>query len=299
MNLSSQRAVFGWRPACWLRVSGADATAFLQGQFTNDLRSLAPGKCVYGLWLNVKGKIVADSFVVAGSGEERWIGSYFSTAAAIKERLESFIIADDVTVEDQTDQWAAVTAFGADAETWAAERRQQLGGTGFVFRGRRDRTAHVEWAFPAEAAPRVREVLGDEIELGSVEVLRRRIEACIPAIPADLGPGDLPNEGGLEDEAISYTKGCYLGQEVMARLKSMGQVRRRLVRVSGKPETLPTLPAPVFVGDRQVGELRSAVPSDNGGIVGLAMVSRLHAQASTPLAFAADRAPVLGLLDTP
>src|SRR3954467_6753383 len=105
---------------------------------------------------------------------------------------------------------------------------------------------------------------------------RRRIAAGIAAVPADVGPGELPNEGGLDAEAISYTKGCYLGQEVMARLKSMGQLRRRLLRVQGIGETYPALPAPVFAGSRQVGELRSAVRNGTGGWTGLAMVSLLQ-----------------------
>ncbi len=88
---------------------------------------------------------------------------------------------------------------------------------------------------------------------------------------ADIGPTDLPNEGGLETEAISYTKGCYLGQEVMARLKNMGQVRRRLLRVHGTGEP-PTRLAPVFQAARKVGEVRSAV-RDGAGWVGLALVS--------------------------
>jgi hypothetical protein len=125
-------------------------------------------------------------------------------------------------------------------------------------------------------------------ELSPEEVARRRIEAGIPAVPVDLGPGDLPNEGGLEADAISYTKGCYLGQEVMARLKSMGQVRRRLVRVAIVAKKIPPLPAPLFLGERQVGELRSVAPDAAGGFVGLAMVSLLHVKADARLAFGAD-----------
>ena len=116
-------------------------------------------------------------------------------------------------------------------------------------------------------------------ELSADEMARRRIEAGIPAVPADLGPGDLPNEGGLEADAISYTKGCYLGQEVMARLKAMGTVRRRLVRVAWAGEEILTLPAALFLGARQVGELRSAAPEAKGGAIGLAMVSLLQVTA--------------------
>jgi hypothetical protein len=101
---------------------------------------------------------------------------------------------------------------------------------------------------------------------------RLRIEAGVPAVPRDIGPEDLPNEGELEVDAISYTKGCYLGQEVMARLKSMGQVRRKLVRVTGTGSISLGLPAALFADGKKVGELRSAVPTGEG-FFGLAMIS--------------------------
>jgi folate-binding Fe-S cluster repair protein YgfZ len=107
----------------------------------------------------------------------------------------------------------------------------------------------------------------------------------------------LPHEGGLEADALSFTKGCYLGQEVMARLNTMGQVRRRLVRVAIADGTLPILPAPIFLAGRQVGELRSAAPDGAGGFIGLAMVSLLHVTADAELAFTAEGPPTIKSID--
>ena len=135
--------------------------------------------------------------------------------------------------------------------------------------------------------------------LTAEEVTRRRIGAGIPAIPADVGPGDLPNEAGLEGEAISFTKGCYLGQEVMARLKSMGQVRRRLMRVRGEGENIPTLPAPLFGAGRAVGELRSAVRDGVGGWIGLAMVTLLHVAPGAELAWTPVGNPAVRVMEAP
>ena len=177
-------------------------------------------------------------------------------------------------------------------EALAAEPRD-----GFIFRGRRGGAESVEWIFPTGAADAVRAACAGLSELSADEVARRRIDAGIPAVPTDLGPSDLPNEGGLETEAISYTKGCYLGQEVMARLKSLGQVRRRLVRVAIVGERLPALPAPVFLAERQVGELRSAAPDGAGSFAGLAMVSRLHVVAGARLAFSPEAPPTISVLD--
>ena len=107
---------YRWQPAAWLRVVGPDAFAFLQGQFTNDLRELEKSPAVYGLWLNQKGRVLADSFVLRGRvAEEFWVGSYFSPAAVIRERLESYIIADDVTIADETAAWSGVTLTGPNA----------------------------------------------------------------------------------------------------------------------------------------------------------------------------------------
>src|SRR4051794_14169243 len=103
INISSLGGIYRWRPACWLRVAGEDAANFLQGQFTNDLRALSDTGAIYGLWLTIKGKVLADSFVLRGSyPHEFWVGSYFSPATLIRERLESYVIADDVSVEDMT-----------------------------------------------------------------------------------------------------------------------------------------------------------------------------------------------------
>src|SRR3954464_5276449 len=103
INFSTLTEIHRWQPACWLRVTGDDAANFLQGQFTNDLRALPKRGAVYGLWLSIKGKVLADSFVLSGVNPgEFWIGSYYSAAKIIRERLEAYVIADDVTIEDAT-----------------------------------------------------------------------------------------------------------------------------------------------------------------------------------------------------
>jgi len=292
ITISTSPAFFVWKPAAWLRITGSDAFSFLQGQFTNDLRQTAIG-AVYGLWLTLKGKVLGDGFVMAGGEpEEFWIGSYATPAAVLRERLESFIIADDVTVEDQTDDWSAVSVFGPDA----AERLGRSGAMEFIFPGRRSRPANKEWVFRRDDEAEVRRAVQDLPELDADAVEAIRISAGIPAIPADIGSNDLPNEAGLEDEAISFTKGCYLGQEVMARLKSMGQVRRRLLRVRGKgPRPLPG--AALYVGERQVGELRSVVADGADGYVGLAMVSLINLAGHVELGLSPQASPTVTILD--
>lgn len=275
-------ALFRWKPAAWLRVTGEDSFNFLQGQFTNDLRLLAKDGAVYGLWLNHKGRVLADSFVLRGTAGEFWIGSYFCRGEVIRERLEAFIIADDVVVEDVSAEWRGVTLLGSVE----AELKTGMDVGVHSFAGRRTIQLHRELVYPASSEEMVFSRLPGIREIGASEMEQLRIADGIPAVPSDIGPGELPNEGAMEAVAISYVKGCYLGQEVMARLKTMGQVRRRLLRVKGDG-AIPVLPAALHQGDRRIGELRTAVPTSDG-FIGLALVSLLHLRAEIGLSFSPD-----------
>ncbi len=281
-----------WKPAACLRVTGPDAFDFLQGQFTNDLRGLAPQTAVYGLWLNQKGRVLADSFVVRTGSEAFAVVSYFSPAAALRERLEAYVIADDVTIADETADWTGLALVGADAEAVAAKFEAPL-----RLAGRRSVEPAMELLFAAGMLPEVEARIDALLlpRLAADDMERLRIQAGITAVPHDLGPGDLPNEGELEAGAISYTKGCYLGQEVMARLKSMGRVRRRLVRVGGAGAP-PAAPAPLFQGDKKIGELRTAA-SEAGGFIGLAMLTLLGLDPSAGLGLAPDGPPAMRLAE--
>jgi hypothetical protein len=252
-----------------LRVAGGDAATFLQGQFSNDLGNLKPGEAAYGLWLDRKGHVVADGHVILiGPGEGYWVASVSSPAATVAGRLGDFIIADDVALEDQTGGWLGLSLVGEGTGAWLGSEPR----AGIHFKGRRAAAENWEWIHPAEeggpadaAVARIREASREEME-------RLRIASGIASVPGDIGPGELPDEGGLEDAAISYSKGCYLGQEVMARLKSRGSVRRKLVRVRG-PGAAPAVPAQLWSGEQAAGELRSAVGDGDGlGFVGLALI---------------------------
>lgn len=268
-NFPGSAAIFPYRPACVLRASGADAADFLQGQFTNDLRDLSRQESVYGLWLDRKGRVIADSHVLkSGDGANFWIVSVSSPAPTVARRLEDFIVADDVALEDETSSWLGLSLIGAGVATWCAEEPRP----GLVFPGRRGSLESREWIFRDAAAGLVKAMVSGAREISGEEVERMRIASCVPLVPVDIGPSDLPNEGGLESAAISYSKGCYLGQEVMARLQR-GRVRRALVRVAGSGAP-PQVPAPLWRADRREGELRSVVPDAGGrGFAGLALVS--------------------------
>ncbi len=289
INFPSGGAVHAWRPACVLKIEGADAGPFLQGQFTNDVRKAGDEAAVYGLWLTLKGKVVGDSFLLQKPAGVYWAVSYATPAAVLRERLESFIIADDVTVADQTPDWTGLTVF---REFSSAARATFTAAGALMFTGRRTHLAHTDCLVPVDRLAALRSTLGSAEELDESEMEWQRICAGIPSIPRDIGPNDLPNEGHLDEAAISYTKGCYLGQEVMARLKSMGQIRRKLLPVSSSTADCPAVPAALYTRERQVGELRSAACRE-GALRGLAMLNLLPLGSATELSFTPDGPPAL------
>jgi len=273
-------------PACVLRVTGADAATFLQGQFTNDLSKLAPGGSAYGLWLDRKGRVIADAQVIrASEGEGFSIASPGSSAAVIGKHLGDHIIADEVEMADETGLFRGIALVGEGVGDWLAGQP----GAGLRFPGRRAAVENWEWVYPGEAGPAVAAAVAGLPVAEPAEMERMRIEAGIPAVPADIGPADLPNEGGLDQVAISYSKGCYTGQEVMARVKNLGRVRRRLVRVAGTG-AVPAVPAGLWRAGQREGELRSAVPTA-AGFAGLALVAVGAASPGQALALSAGGPP--------
>lgn len=287
ITLSTSGAVFVDRPAAVLRISGEDAATFLQGQFTQELRGLAAGEARYGLWLNLKGKVLADSFVALGRDGVFWVLSYRSSGDIIRERLESHVIADDVTIESAAEGWGVATFYSAPE----AEVRRRAGESGFVVASRRGPSGCFDWFFPSDG----RELGNDLPSVSAAEAERIRIEAGLPSIPADVGSTDLPQEGGLERQTISFTKGCYLGQEVIARLSSMGTLRRRLLRVGGGGEA-PATGTALFTAGRSIGEVRT-VAATEAGWLGFAMVTLMHLVPDATVTLASVDGPVVRVVD--
>jgi tRNA-modifying protein YgfZ len=286
MKIPEDAAVFRYRPSCVLRVNGPDAGVFLQGQFTNDLGKMTSGQSVYGLWLDRRGRVVGDSHVILTEGVPEYrIVSMGSLGASIAGHLGNHIIADEVEVFDETPEWGGVALIGKGTGSWLASAPR----AGLVFPGRRDSAENWEWVHPLSESASADEALAGVATASANDMERARILAGIPSVPADIGPSDIPNEGGLDACAISYSKGCYIGQEVVARVKALGRVRRKLVLVSGIGDP-PALLSSLWQGGRKEGELRSAAPS-KGGYVGLALVSVTSASAGGPFSLGPGVAP--------
>jgi tRNA-modifying protein YgfZ len=266
-----------------LRIRGPDAYTYLQGQFTQDLKGPA-GSISYGLWLNQKGKVIADSHVLRLDDNDFCVISLRSPMRAVRERLEAYLVADEVEIENEPEELACLAIWGEGVGEAVAKltgsrplagRRSEKDGVR-VFAGRWSAAENYELLVPAarhrDFCDSLRAMGLEETDATTAE--RERVLGGWPAVPADIGLNDLPNEGGLDETAISYTKGCFLGQEVMARLKNLGQVRRRLHVVQGPGEP-PASGTALHQSGRRVGELRSSA-RDGGGFVAMAMLSLLH-----------------------
>jgi folate-binding protein YgfZ len=288
-KLPLMESVFGYeyKPAAHLLVTDEDAADFLQSQFSNELRPFGAGQCTYGLWLDVKGKVIADS-VVQCEGEERFrVLSEGCAAAVIAEKLAQHIIADDVEVE-ALPGGAAIALIGEGAEaliealglTVPTEGLFVTVGEVRLWRGRRSSAPSYElWSESVTEIEALKaRIVARGVCFKSVDMVHvARIAAGVPSVPKEIGPGDLPGEGDLVGDAVSLTKGCYLGQEVVARMHHLGRPQRALFRVSGVGRA-PNCPLALYKdASKKVGELRSAF-SVGGVWQGVALLKTRYAE---------------------
>lgn len=288
-----------WFYECGLRadfeVLDEDAADFLQSQFSNELRPFEMGRATYGLWLDVKGKVLGDSIVLCQGESLFRVCSEGSDGATIRAHLERHIIADDVEIN----LVKGGRSFEAPAEVCAMLDIPLPAAGHFL---------ETEYGCLAHAPESCYRVLVDSdsaatvfrgrlVELGCAELSTNeygllRIAAGRPLVPVEIGPADLPGEGELERTAISFTKGCYLGQEVVARMHNLGQAQRQLFVVEGGG-VLPALPMALYdANEKRVGEVRSAY-SENEGWLGVALLKRRFVSPGDELIAGAEAIKVL------
>lgn len=227
-----------------VRVTGEDAAAFLQGQCSADLRGVA---LTDALWLNRKGRVLAHTVIAKEADGSFLLLCPHLGAAELIAIVTANVIADDVVATDESALWSKWVVWGAEPSSTVTK----------AFATTRYGIAAWDVLTPVGAA-----ALGELANLSELDALR--IAAGVPAVPADCGAHEFPQECGLE-AWVSYSKGCYLGQEVMARIQSMGSLRRILRQVSGAVSVGQELKSPE---GKVVGTVRSAA-----GDVGLALVS--------------------------
>ncbi len=304
-----------------IEVRGSDRNRWLNGMISNDVEALAEGpegSGCYALLLTRQGRIVAD-FHVLTRPESFWLDTARAALPAALETLEKFIVADDVELVDRSAEMIRLSLEGPNSseimlsvlgknldlrpEAWV---EVEIGGSPAVaaaygFGGgpafqlfietpeekKRKKIEALFRAFEAAGSPH----LDPEV----LEVLR--IEGGVAAFGSEIGQDVLPAEAHLE-RAISTTKGCYTGQEVVERMRSRGRVGHLMVGLVGAAAPLETGAAlHIQLGDRdkRVGEVTSACRSEVAGPIALAFVRSAHSAPGTELAVAGQRVEVVEL----
>jgi len=288
-------------------LTGADRTRFLHGQVTNDVKRLRTGDGCYAALVTAKGKMQSD-LVICSLQDELLLDFEPGLTAAVSERLEKYIVSDDVQVIDVAPHYGLLTVQGPKAEfivglltlfpELPSKQYQSLkisGATlGDVYlvnhaRLGSHRRKEVEPGVPTDvrlltsaAAQPGFDLFVPTPALGAVAdkliaaaksvggracgwqaLETARIEASIPRFGADMDESNIPLECGIEERAVSYSKGCYIGQEVINRIHSIGHVNRELrgLRLADDLKALPMKGDKLFHADKEVGYVTSAVRS--------------------------------------
>jgi len=253
------------------RVTGGDRLRFLNGQLTNDLRDAKPGQTTYACVLTAKGKLCGDLFITPFE-DAFLLDCHPALRETLPARLEKYAIADDVEFADQTDEFCLF-------HTLTPELPKTILPEGIVSRSNRFGIEGYDLLVPVALKGVVPQLLKEKV-LDAAAVETFRIERGIPEWGQELNEDVIPNEAGLDQRAVSYTKGCYVGQEVISRLKSLGHVNRKLCGIQ-------LIDGPVLAsGDKLLndsgqptGLVTSAVRSAQlGAWIGLAYVKRNFAQ---------------------
>lgn len=287
-----------------LELVGADRHRFLNAYVTCDVKALAPGQGAYGFFTNPQGRILSDVVVLAHE-DRLWLEVAPGRERMLADHLKKYILADRVEVRT-LDDMVPLTLIGPRAGEVLAgvERpsgdwqhaRVMVRGTEvtLVRSGRLGAEAYTLWLSASIASHLAGDLLENpEVKPASLEAWEiLRTEAGIPRFGMDFGEENFPQETGAE-EAVSYTKGCYLGQEVVARIHYRGGVQKILRGLVFDAGAIPAHGTPLLFEGREAGLVGTALPSlALGHPIGLAILHRRAAEPGTPLDFEGGRAEV-------
>ncbi len=282
--------------AARILVTGSDRRSYLQGLLTNDIEALTPGTGCYAALLTAQGRMISDMRVLE-MGDAVLLDVPAELAGRIAAHLDRFVFSEDVQVKDVTDARAEIGIYGPAAAgivtrvlTPAREVEEMplFASTDGSFDGsvltivRSDEAGVAGYDVIVDRinARAITDALGAAgavaVDASSAETAR--IEAGRPRFGVDMDADTIPLEAGIEDRAISRTKGCYVGQEVIVRVldRGHGRVARRLVGLSFGALDVPPAPgAKVLAGGREIGRVTSAAHSPTlGHAIALAYAHR-------------------------
>lgn len=275
-----------------IAVSGTDRRAYLQGLLTNDIEALAPGTGCYAVYLTAQGRMISDMRVFE-LGDRILVDLEGFVAGAVTDRWVMFIFSEDVQVADITSSTSQLGFYGPSAAhvlagVFAGGRGEDEPAPAPEALDRMPLHASGRWDFHGEPAFVLRSddvgvagfdvvvpvALKEEFERlaaahGAVAVAPEisgitRVESGRPLFGIDMTEETIPLEAGIEGRAISLTKGCYVGQEIIIRVlhRGHGRVAKRLIGLAFDAGTgVPASGEKVFSGDREIGVVTSAVRS--------------------------------------
>jgi len=262
-----------------LVVTGQDRVTWLNGLLTCDLVKRAPDAAVYGLAVARNGKVLTDVTVVFDDAGERALVAVPATVVdALRTHMDHYLVMEDAEMAPGTDAFVAWALHGPRSGE-ALEAARRAGALG----GLVDRTG-LGGAFllaPKERASEVAAAMAEVATVGDASGWDAlRLERAVPRFGVDFDAQTYPQEAGLEKTAVSFDKGCYLGQEVVCMLQMRGHVKRKLAAVVLDGAEAPRAGAAVTdEAGAAVGEVTSAAPSPTlGKTVALAMIKRAQAE---------------------
>jgi len=265
-----------------IRVTGEDRARLLHAMSTNDVQHLAPGEGVYAFFLTSVGRILADSYIY-NLGESLFLDTGPETAGKLAAHLDKYIIADDAVLENETEQWACIGLEGPRAVEIASQTGISVADAAYAVRhwqsGFTSRVSSTgAGGFRLFVPSTFRSELVEKLEAADVPQARApearivRIENGIPQYGDEISERYLVQET-QQMHAIHPNKGCYLGQEIVERVRSRGQVHRMLMRVRIHASNVPPPGTKLIAGTENAAEIASAEFSPAlGEVVGLAYV---------------------------
>ncbi len=245
-----------------LRVTGADRLTWLQGLLTNDVVALPIGGICDAAYLTPQGRMISDMRVV-NLGESTLLDVPGSLAEALQSKLDGLLFSEDAQVSDVSRQTAMIDVHGPNAPAMVDDLKDEIESHGPVIAdapfGVPGFTMFAEAANAERVIRRLTDVGAVATTLETLDVLR--VEAGRPAFLIDMDEHTIPLEAGIEERAISFTKGCYVGQEVIIRVmhRGHGRVAKKLVGLMLAQAELPKRGGLIVAGDREVGKITSAV----------------------------------------
>jgi tRNA-modifying protein YgfZ len=275
-----------------LLVTGSEAVEYLQGQLTNDVEGLEPGEGCYAALLDRKGHMQADMRVLRLADDEVWLDTEPGALEVARRHLQTYKIGREVEIADVTEGRAILSLIGPRAADVAgtpplpeyANEPVTVAGIDCLAVGA---ALGIDLIAPVGDADRLRAVLLDAgapaVSDEAVEILR--VEAGTPRFGVEMDTGTMPAEADIVAAAVDFEKGCYIGQETVARLHYRGKPNRQL---RGLRLSAPAIPGtPLSLGEKEVGRLGGSCVSPTFGPIALSILRR-EAEPGVELAVGED-----------